>query len=134
MATIDDAARVALALPQVGETTSYRHRAWAVAGTRFAWERPFSKADVRRFGDEPVPPGDILALATEDLSEKAALIDAHPGRCFTIPHFDGFAAVLVRLEETGTAELTDLLEDAWLAKAPPRLAEDYLAWRGRRRT
>ncbi|WP_205710870.1 hypothetical protein [Isoptericola sp. BMS4] len=81
-----------------------------------------------------MPTGDILALAVEDLGEKEAVLAAHPDVCFTIEHFDGFAAVLVRLEAAETAALTELLEDAWLAKAPPRLAADYLAWRGRRRS
>jgi hypothetical protein len=135
MATIDDAARLALELPQVRETTTFGHRAWAVAGTVFTWERPFRKADLRRFGDRPVPAGDILALASEDLSEKEATLAAHPGVCFTIEHFDGYPAVLVRLEAAGATDvLPELIEDAWLAKAPRAAAEDYLAWRGRGRS
>lgn len=123
MATFDDVARLAATLPEVGDRARYGHRAWAVSGTVFAWERPLSKADVRRFGDAPVPDGPILAVAVDDLGEKEAALAAHPEACFTIPHFDGYPAVLVRLDVTDEALLRELLEDAWAAKAPPGLIE-----------
>ncbi|MCA5893319.1 hypothetical protein LEP48_08105 [Isoptericola sp. NEAU-Y5] len=125
MATVEDVARLAALLPEVTTETRYGHRAWAVAGTVFAWERPFSKADVRRFGDEPVPAGPILAVSVDDLGEKEALLAAHPQACFTIPHLDGYAAVLVRLAITREPLLRELLEDAWHAKAPAALAEQH---------
>ena len=49
--SLDDAAHLALGLPEVTEGERYGTRTWLVAGKAFAWERPFSKADVRRFGD-----------------------------------------------------------------------------------
>ena len=131
MASLDDVARMALALPEVTEGARHRgQRTWAVAGKTFAWERLFSKADVRRFGDAPVPPDPILAVAVEDLGEKEAVLEAHPDAFFTIPHFDGFAAVLIQLERVDDGELAEAIEDGWLAKAPPALAESYRSGRG----
>jgi hypothetical protein len=125
MATMQDAARLALELPKVTEEERHGNRCWAVAGSVFAWDRPFSKADIRRFGDEKPPEGPILAVRMADLHEKEAVLAAHPDAFFTIPHFDGFAAVLVQLSRVAEDDLREALTDGWLACAPSALTEQY---------
>jgi hypothetical protein len=133
VATLEDAARIALDLPQVTEGEHHGRRTWAVAGKGFAWERPFSKADLKRYGDVTPPDGPILAVRVEDLGEKEAVLAAPPKGFFTIPHFNGYAAVLIQLRVAGKKALREAIVDGWLACAPPALAEEYLAGARRRR-
>ena len=135
MVTLDEAARMALELPEVTEGERHGHRAWSVAGKAFAWERAFSKADIRRFGDAAPPSGPILAVRVADLGDKEAVLAAHPDAFFTIPHFDGYSAVLIQLDRVTKRPLREAIVDGWLACAPPDLAAAYMARRpGSRRT
>ncbi|MCP2262832.1 MmcQ/YjbR family DNA-binding protein [Promicromonospora thailandica] len=125
MATIDDAARLALALPDTAEGLSHGNRSWSVGRKAFAWERPFTKADLKRFGDDPVPEGPILGVRVEDLEEKDAILaEGRPG-FFTITHFDGYPALLLQLDRVPEPALREALVDAWLATAPRPLAERH---------
>jgi hypothetical protein len=136
MVKVDEAARMALELPEVTEGERHGHRTWFVAGKGFAWERPFSKADIRRFGDAGPPSGPILAVRVADLGEKEAVLAARPDAFFTIPHFDGYSAVLIQLDRVTKRPLREAIVDGWLACAPPDLAAAYMARRrgSRRRT
>jgi hypothetical protein len=126
VATIDDVARMAMELPEVTEGERRGNRTWSVAGKGFAWERPFSKADIRRFGDTTPPDGPIVAVRVEDLHEKEAVLAAQPGAFFTIPHFQGYSAVLIQLTTVSQQALHEAIIDGWLTSAPPNLADGYL--------
>jgi hypothetical protein len=125
-ATLDDVARYALALPEVTEGDRHGQRAWSVAGKTFAWERRFSKADIKRFGDETPPRQPVVAVRTDDMIEKQAVLQAGIDGVFDIAHFNGYPAVLIELRLVGKRPLKELLVDGWLACAPPALAEEYL--------
>ena len=126
MAALEDVERVASGLPEVTEGVRHGNRTWFVRGKAFAWERPFSKADLKRFGDVVPPAGPILAVCTADLADKDALLATGAPGFFTIPHFEGYAAVLVQLGAVAKRPLRQAIEDAWLARAPAALARTFL--------
>ncbi len=131
MATLDDVSRLAATLPGVVQREDADRRIWSVGGKGFAWERPYSKADLRRFGEVEPPSGPILAVRVGDLNDKeSVLAEDRPG-FFTIPHFDGFAAVLVQLKRVRKSDLREAIIDSWLTRAPRQMASDYLASRPR---
>jgi hypothetical protein len=125
MASWDDVRRIALALPATSEKTSWGSASWRVKDKGFVWERPLRQSDFKALGDA-APDGPILGVRVEHLGAKEALLADDPAVFFTIPHFDGYPAVLVRLEEIAVDELEELIVDAWLCRAPKRLAKTYL--------
>jgi hypothetical protein len=126
MADLETVERLVAELPETTEGVRYGQRTWLVGGKVFAWERPFSKADVRRFGVAPVPAGPILALVTDGLEDKEALLQAHPGHLFDIEHLTGYAAVLLHLASADERDVREALLDAWLVHAPDDLARSHL--------
>lgn len=129
MADWEDVERIALALPEVEERPAYGKRAWRVGGRLFVWERPLRKGELEELGRR-APQGPILGAWVEDLFVKGAMLESEPGVYFTTTHFDTVPAVLVRLERISVPALEQLAADAWLNRAPPRLAEAYLKQRG----
>ncbi len=130
MATLNEAARIALSLPEVIESDRWGGRTWQVRGKVFAWERAFSKADLKRYGDQAPPDGPIIGVKTADLGEKEAVLGAGRPGIFTIPHFDRYPAVLVQLKAVTRPVLRETIVDGWLATAPAALAQE---WAQRRR-
>jgi hypothetical protein len=129
MATWDDVARIALALPETTEEQAWGNRHWKVRGKGFVWERPLRKSDLKVLGDA-APEGPILGARVEHLVAKEALIQDPSGVFFTIPHFDGYPAILVLLDEIDLDGLDEVIVEAWLCRAPKRVADAYLASRG----
>ena len=123
--TFDDVARLVAEVTE-GQEPHRGHRAWQVAGKAFAWERPFSKADIKRYGGQQPPQGPILAIRTADRAEKEAILAEGKDGFFTIQHFNGFNAYLVQLDEVTAQDLREALVDGWLAMAPAQVAEGFL--------
>jgi hypothetical protein len=121
----DDVRRIALALPETSEQRSRGLASWRVREKGFVWERPLRAADLRALGAD-APQGPILGARVEHLVAKDALLADDPGVFFTTPHFDGYPAVLVQLEKIGIEDLEEVIVEAWLARAPTRLAKEYL--------
>jgi hypothetical protein len=125
MATWDDVRRIALGLPEVSEDARRGLMFWRVRDKLFVWERPLRQADLRALGDS-APDGPILGARVEHLVAKEALLADASGVYFTTPHFDGYPAVLVCLPEIDVDELEELIVEAWLCRAPKRLAKAYI--------
>ncbi len=125
MATWDDVHGIALDLPETTEGMSHGHRFWRVKDKGFVWERPLRKSDLEALGDS-APDGPILGARVEHLVAKEALLADDPNVFFTTPHFDGYPAVLVQLEKIGLEDLREVIVEAWLARAPKRLAQSYI--------
>jgi hypothetical protein len=127
MATWKDVTRLALALPDAEEGSTYGgNRAWTVRKKLFVWERPLRKSDLEALGDA-APDGPILGAHVEHLIAKEAMLADEPGIFFTTPHFDGYPAVLIRLPEIDLDLLQEVVTAARLARAPKRLVREFLA-------
>ena len=127
MATWDDVAVAALALPESNERISREGiREWRVRDKLFAWERPLRQSDLTALGSN-APDGPILAVRVEDLGIKEILIADDPDVFFTIPHFDGYKAILILLENIEVEVLNEVVTESWLVQAPKRLAREHLA-------
>ena len=134
MASIDDVREIALALPGAEESVSGHTgaAAWRLKGGQFAWLRGPSGADLRQLAERgrQWPDGDVLAVRVSDLEEKEALLAAEPGVLFSIPHFDGYPGLLVRLDVIDRQRLAEIITDAWLVRAPARVAKEWLVEHG----
>lgn len=111
MATLEDVRRIAASLP---DAEGAADGTWRVDGKLFAWPW-MERVDPRR---ARVPNRDVLVVRVADELEKQSLIQLDPETFFTEPHYDGYAAVLVRLPAVETELLEKLITDAWRLRAP----------------
>jgi len=126
MATWRDVRRYALALPGTSEERTARGwRVWGVNKKYLVWERPLLKSDLAALGDD-APSGPILAVRTADVEMKKVLLASDPDVYFTTPHFDGYPAVLIQLDNISSKELKDVIVEAWLARAQKRAVTAFL--------
>ena len=116
----DDVRRIALSLPgatQDGE----KIRFLVDGGKAFAWTWK-KRVEPKKARVEQL---DVFAVRVSGEEEKRALIAADPGKFFTEPHYNGYPAVLVRLDAIESDELAELLTDAWRCAAPRRLVAEF---------
>lgn len=132
IASWDDVRRIALSLPEASEQPLHGLMSWRIRDKLFAWERPLRASDLRALEALGVdaPTGEVLGVRVEHEGAKLALIESDPETYFTIPHFDGFNAILVLLAKIQLDELDELITESWLLRAPKRLADAYLAGHG----
>jgi hypothetical protein len=125
MADLDE---LALSLPQATkELTDDGRPAYKVHDKVFCFHRGRRPDAVDEHGERLE---DVLMFRVADLEVKELLLSDTRGIYFTTPHFDGYAAVLVRipsLARLGRDELRDLVEEAWLTRAQKRVAKAWLA-------
>lgn len=114
-----------MALPETAEAVSRGLASWKVRDKAFVWERPLRRADLEALGDD-APTGPILGARVEHLVAKEALLADDPAIFFTTPHFDGYPAILVRLDRITVEDLEEVIVEAWLSRAPKRLAQQGL--------
>lgn len=130
MATVEDVRRIALVLPGVTERVNGHtgEAAWRAARGDLAWLRGPSGRDLEQLAElgRSWPDGEVIGLRVSSTEDAAALLDAEPAIFFTIPHFDGYPAVLVRLAEIDPNYLSEVLLDAWLTRVPQRVARAWL--------
>lgn len=113
MATEADVRRIALSLPEVVEKPWYGSPGFRVKDKGFLRIRSEAEG--------------WLVVMVADLEEKEALLASDPVKFRTTPHYDGYPTVLVDLPKVKVAELRELICDAWLVKAPPKVREEHEA-------
>ena len=125
MATLRDVERIALSLPDVTkETTEDGRPSYAVNGKTFCFHREPRK---------DAPFDDVFVFRTDGLESKELLLADPRGIFFTTPHWNGYPAVLIHLpdlKQLGKAEVRDAVVEAWLTRAPKKLAKAWLAENG----
>lgn len=112
MVSEEDVRRISLSLPETVEKPYERVPGFRVKGKLFA-----------RIREKPY----ALVVGCQDIEEKEVLIASEPEKFFQTPHYEGYPAVLVRLEAIDVEELRELLTDAWLLSAPARLGVAFEA-------
>ena len=126
---MSDLDELALALPQVTKELSDDGRpSYLVHGKRFVLQRSRRPDAVDPETGERLD--DVLMFRVADLDVKELMLADDRGLFFTTPHFDGYAAVLLRIPQLARLdhdELEDLVAEAWLTRAQKRVAKAWLA-------
>jgi hypothetical protein len=121
MATLDDVESIALSLPDVAKDVDAEGRpSYTVAGKAICWHREPRK---------DAPFDDVFVFRTADLESKELLLADPRGIFFTTPHWNGYPAVLIHIPHLRTlkkTEVRDAVIDAWLSRAPKKLAKEWL--------
>ncbi|GAA3929047.1 hypothetical protein [Microbacterium soli] len=130
MATIEDVRRIALEFPRVIERVDGHNRGpcWRTNAGMLAWERPPRRHDLEQLAalGREWPEGVVIGIHVEGEQAKAAAIETRPDVFFTIPHFDGYPAVLTRLDTIDEQLLREMITDAWLLRVPRTVAKAWL--------
>ena len=121
MATQADVRRIALSFPKTEEAENdFAFSVWnkgKLKGFAWVWKERVNPKKPR------VPNHAVMAIRTANLAQRDVLLAADPKKFFTEPHYNGFPAVLVRLEAVTAADLKVLIADAWASMAPPELTK-----------
>ena len=125
-ATWGDVSAIARELPGAEEVIRGGDPVWRIGKHGFVWVRPLRGKDREELGDA-APAGAIVGASTADVGEKLALLDEDPRAFFTTSHFEGYSAILIALDRVDPGRLREIVADAWLARAPKKLAAEYLA-------
>ena len=132
MATLRDVDTLALALPEVAKGEDAEGRpSYSVNGKVICWHRsPRPDALDPKTGERLT---DVFVFRTTDLDVKEMTLQDDRGIFFTTPHWNGYPAVLIRirdLKHLKKGEVRDLVEEAWLSRAPKRVAKAWLTAQG----
>lgn len=129
MATLEDIDSLALAMPQATKEVSADGRpTYLVHGKMFCFHRGPRPDAVDAATGERLD--DVFAFRVEDLDVKELVLADARGIFFTTPHWNGYAAVLIRIPELARldrSEVRELVVDAWLTRAQRRVAKAWLA-------
>jgi hypothetical protein len=119
---------VARALPGVKDAGTAERPVYQVRGKSFVFFRS-PRADARD-PDTGERYADVVCVWVPDEETKRELVEDEGSPWFTTPHFDGYDAVLLRTSRIGELsrdELVEVVQDAWLHRAPVRLGREWLA-------
>jgi hypothetical protein len=123
-----DLDELALAMPEATKQVDDGRPTYNVHGKMFCFHRGPRKDALDPETGERLT--DVLAFRVADLGVKELLLSDARDIYFTTPHWDGYAAVLMRIPDLARLdrdELGDLVEEAWLTRAQKRLAKEWLA-------
>lgn len=130
MPTLDDVRGICRDFPDVTERTNGHDggAAWRTKAGVIVRERPPRKTDLAQLADlgRTWPDGVVVAIHTDGLDAKAALLETFPDAFFEIPHFEGWPAVLTRLEHISDELLRETITEAWLARTTARTRDAWL--------